>query len=33
MDCNNAKEQLYKWVLESDCFELSTEKMILLYVI
>ncbi len=23
---NNAREQLCKWVIESDCFELSTEK-------
>lgn len=25
-DCNNAREQIHKWVLESGCFELSTEK-------
>lgn len=25
-DCNNAREQIRKWVLESGCFELSEEK-------
>ncbi len=25
-DCNNAREHIRKWVLESGCFELSTEK-------
>lgn len=24
-DCNNAREQIRKWVIESGCFELSTD--------